>query len=373
MKPEWFFILISKRNLGPQKRQNFINKITIMKIQAVSDLLPCDIQNKIFYITCFGIYPGKRLWKWFIFFFLTDFAFKKGEVNASLQKPVIYIDVLVLLNLFVNYLLLLSVNKILRQHGKGGRIFLSALLGGGYSLIILFPQLSPFMLFVQKLFLSFVMVGIAFRFTPLKKIIYKWLLFVGISFLYGGITFALWYFISPIGMIYQNGVAYYPISALSLALFTIAAYFIFWFLENIWQKRVPQKQQIDLAIACNGKEVYLHGLIDTGHKTSDLMTGLPVVICEKEAVFELIPQKLIPFFDSLEPTEDPLWQSRLRVIPLHSVVGKGALPAFRPDRFTLFFEDGTKAEKTVLIAVTDQPIGNGEVEAILSDTLLSQF
>ncbi len=256
-----------------------------------------------------------------------------------MQKTVIYIDVLVLLNLFVNYLLLLSVNRILRRKRKEFRLFLSALLGGLCSLTILLPRLSPLLLLSEKLLLSFLMVGIAFGFRPPRRLIYQWILFFGISFLYGGITFALWYFVSPGGMIYQNGVAYYPISALALALFTIAAYLIFWLLENLWQKRVPQKQQATLRIDCNGSEVLLHGL------------G--------------------PFFDTMEPVDDPLWQKRLRVVPLNSVVGKGVLPAFRPDRFTLAADGGKEMEKQVLIAVTDQPISGGEVEAIISDTLLS--
>ncbi len=288
-----------------------------------------------------------------------------------MQKTVIYIDVLVLLNLFVNYLLLLSVNRILRRKRKELRLFLSALLGGLCSLTILLPRLSPLLLLSEKLLLSFLMVGIAFGFRPPRRLIYQWILFFGISFLYGGITFALWYFVSPGGMIYQNGVAYYPISALALALFTIAAYLIFWLLENLWQKRVPQKQQATLRIDCNGSEVLLRGLVDTGHKTSDLMTGLPVVVCEKEAVSRLLPQKLRSFFDTMEPVDDPLWQKRLRVVPLNSVVGKGVLPAFRPDRFTLAADGGKEMEKQVLIAVTDQPISGGEVEAIISDTLLS--
>ncbi len=288
-----------------------------------------------------------------------------------MPKPVLYIDVLVLLNLFVNDLLLMSVGKILHQKKKGWRMFLSALFGGLCSLTILLPQMVPLVLFAEKVVLSFLMVGIAFGFTPLKRLWYKWLLFFGVSFLYGGITFALWYFVSPAGMIYQNGVAYYPISALTLALFTIAAYLIFWLLENLWQKRVPQRQQVGLMISCNGKDVLLRALVDTGHKTSDLMSGLPVVVCEKGAVLNLFPKRLIPFFDNMEPVEDPLWETRLRVIPLHSVVGKGALPAFRPDRFALVSEGGKEIEKQVLIAVTDQPISNGDVEAIISDTLLS--
>ena len=165
-----------------------------------------------------------------------------------MPKPVLYIDVLVLLNLFVNDLLLMSVGKILHQKKKGWRMFLSALFGGLCSLTILLPQMVPLVLFAEKVVLSFLMVGIAFGFTPLKRLWYKWLLFFGVSFLYGGITFALWYFVSPAGMIYQNGVAYYPISALTLALFTIAAYLIFWLLENLWQKRVPQRQQVGLMI-----------------------------------------------------------------------------------------------------------------------------
>ena len=52
----------------------------------------------------------------------------------------IYIDILVCLNVIVNYFLLLASGKFLSRPYKRWRILLGAFLGGLYSLYILLPQ-----------------------------------------------------------------------------------------------------------------------------------------------------------------------------------------------------------------------------------------
>ena len=55
---------------------------------------------------------------------------------------VVYVDVLVALNIFVTYFLLLCTRGLLRKTVKRRRLAFGAVLGGLYSLIIFVPELS---------------------------------------------------------------------------------------------------------------------------------------------------------------------------------------------------------------------------------------
>ena len=58
------------------------------------------------------------------------------------MKQTIYIDVLISINLFINYFLLLSVAKILTLKPERKRIILSSFIGSLYSLVILLPSIN---------------------------------------------------------------------------------------------------------------------------------------------------------------------------------------------------------------------------------------
>ena len=74
----------------------------------------------------------------------------KQTFGGGRLSQVVYVDVLFTLNLFVNYLLLLSGACLLREKAKRWRLLLGAALGAVYSLIIFAPEL-PNLLF-SKLF-----------------------------------------------------------------------------------------------------------------------------------------------------------------------------------------------------------------------------
>ena len=74
----------------------------------------------------------------------------------------IYVDVLLGLNLFINYFLLLAVSKFLSWEGKRKRFFLAALIGALYSLTILLPELPDILSLIFKLLIAGVLIRIAF-------------------------------------------------------------------------------------------------------------------------------------------------------------------------------------------------------------------
>ena len=96
----------------------------------------------------------------------------------SLER-IIYLDILLALNLFVNYFILLSVAKFLYLKIKRLKLILGALVGAVFSLYIFLPEQSlVFSLFI-KILMAIIIIGSSFGFKNpkfLKKSIIEELL-----------------------------------------------------------------------------------------------------------------------------------------------------------------------------------------------------
>ena len=158
--------------------------------------------------------------------------------EAVFIANVIYLDVLVAVNLFVTYFLLLSTALLLHQKPKRWRMVLSALAGGASSLVIFLDDLHWLVPVLIKIALGVLLVIIAFPWKGKGVFIKTALLFIAVNFLFAGIMMALWFFVSPVDMYYRNGVVYFNISALTLAVSTVVAYLIVRLIGWIIDRRV---------------------------------------------------------------------------------------------------------------------------------------
>ena len=118
----------------------------------------------------------------------------------------IYIDILVCLNVIVNYFLLLASGKFLSRPYKRWRILLGAFLGGLYSLYILLPQLAQWFTILVELAMAATITLTAFG---RKGILKTCSCFFAMSFLFAGSMFLLWKTAAPKNLIINNGVVYF--------------------------------------------------------------------------------------------------------------------------------------------------------------------
>ena len=128
----------------------------------------------------------------------------------------IYIDVLILVNLLVNYFLLLTVRGFLHVPVKRGRVFLGALAGAAGSLVIFLPQPHWSAALFFRLAISAVMVLACFfpvnlrMFGKLLGLLYL------ASFGFAGFMLALWAMGQSSGLLMNNGILYLPVSPMLL-------------------------------------------------------------------------------------------------------------------------------------------------------------
>ena len=125
----------------------------------------------------------------------------------------IYIDIIFLENLFMNYIIIYATGIIVKAPIKIIRTFLASGIVGVYAILSYMSMLEICSNLFLKIALSVVMVYIAFN-PKNKKIFFKQLMiFYLTSFTFGGVAFALLYFVSPQKILMEKGVLIgtYPI------------------------------------------------------------------------------------------------------------------------------------------------------------------
>lgn len=109
----------------------------------------------------------------------------------------IYIDVIFLENLFMNYIILFATGIILKLQMKSLRILISSIIGSIYAIIVYTSTMEIYSNILLKILLSIAMVYLAFNSRNVKQCLKQLIIFYLTSFTFGGVAFALLYFIKP--------------------------------------------------------------------------------------------------------------------------------------------------------------------------------
>ena len=268
---------------------------------------------------------------------------------------IIYIDILLILNLFVDYFLLLSCSILLKFNIKKKRLIAGALVGSAFSLLILLPSLNVFLNLIVKILSGLILVLVTFGYKKKQLFIKTFLIFFTENLIFVGVMFFLWIFISPPGMFWKNGVTYIAISPFVVVVGSLMAYAFTCVINFIMAKRVDYKKIYSIRIEFNKKFVFLKALYDSGNCLVEPFSGKPVCICEYEK------------FGSVSDVEHSNFRKFIKLIPTDTVSGCGLLPAFSPESFYVFSPQASKQQLDCYVAVTTKKISDGEYSAIIGD------
>ena len=137
----------------------------------------------------------------------------------------IYLDVLIVLNIYVNYFLLRATAKFTHTPLKTIRCIISSVIGSLFSLTILLPAGNFLIPLAIKLGAAVVIVGMAFGIKDKKHTLKLILYFYIVNFIFGGVVMLLYITFKPSFMAFNNSYFYVDFSLLSLVIFTAVAYF----------------------------------------------------------------------------------------------------------------------------------------------------
>ena len=294
------------------------------------------------------------------------------------MKQTIYIDVLISINLFINYFLLLSVAKILNLKVIRKRLVLASFVGAVYSLIIFLPKINSIFSLVIKLVMSASIVILAFRWVNIRLFSKIIMIFYGINFLFGGFIFCLWYFITPSGIFINNNMIYLNLSPTFLIFTTFASYIIIRLFDRFCGHKNGILTDHEVLIEFKNKSIILKGKVDTGNNLREPFSGLPVVVAQYKFIEKILPESIKEYFCvcnmMMNSQEKILYDIQkfkdFRLIPFKTVSGSGLLPAFKSDYIKILTSNNQSIKKEAYIAVCKEKIFNDEYHALINPDLV---
>ncbi len=286
------------------------------------------------------------------------------------MNQVIYVDVLLLINLLVNYFLLLASNSILHTQPNRFRILVASAVGSVYSLIIFVPDLNVFVSIVLRIVCSTIMVFITFKINSIKTFFRSFCCFFLSNFAFAGIMLGVWLAFKPNGMVYKNGAVYFDIDALVLTISAVVCYIIVCIISSFLKRKAPDSHIVNLTIYYNGTSVNGTALFDTGNTLKEPFSSFPVIVCERTFVEKLLP---VWFDINIKDTSLIKGGNQIRFVSYKSVGGEGLLPAFKADLVAVY--DGGKIFElsTVYIAVYSKTLSGGEYNALIGNLFFEMY
>lgn len=250
------------------------------------------------------------------------------------MKTVIYIDVLVGLNIYLTWFLLLASGHF--AGGSPGRLRqgAAALLGGVSAVVILFPELPFWAMSLYKLLTAAVIVAAAGGYRSLRAYLRRLFCFFAANFIFAGFMIALWLIFTPPRLVIRNGTVYYHISAVTLGISTVLAYGAARLLSLFFARRTGGKEIFAAEVTEGGRRVSFLIFTDTGNRLEG-PGGLPVVVCGRAALKRLLPPEEVEALLSPEKLARAggSFPARVRPIPCRTVTGEKLLWGFEPEGF----------------------------------------
>lgn len=208
-----------------------------------------------------------------------------------------------------------------------------------------------------KILLSVCMVYIAYNPRDIKRLLKQLILFYLTSFTFGGVAFALLYFVKPQNILIKNGVLVgtYPLkivltgAIIGFIIITIA-------FKSIKKKLTKKDMFCNITIEFEGRFKTLRAMIDTGNLLKEPLSGNPVVVIEKQELIDVVPIKILEVTEKIVAGQYDLnlseYASRFRVIPFTSL-GKenGLLLGLKIDNLHFEYDEQEKIVKNVIVGI----------------------
>ena len=293
----------------------------------------------------------------------------------------IYIDVVLIENLLMNYIILFATAVILKLKVKHIRLILSSLIGAIYTIIAYISTFKIYSNILLKFILSLIMLYIAFNPKSLKKLLKNTLIFYLTSFVFGGAAFALIYIVKPQELLKNNGLIINSNSLKVIFVSAIIAFVISIIGFKIVKSKISAKDMYCyIKIKLNCKSIETKAMIDTGNFLKEPITNTPVIVVEHTLLYDCMPKEILNHIENIlggDFSEIPdeireEYISKLKVIPFSSL-GKqnGMLLGIKAEEVIVKSEDEERRRDNVIIGIYNQSLTKrGEYRALLGIELI---
>jgi len=281
----------------------------------------------------------------------------------------VYIDIIFMENLFMNCIILLCTGIITKTKINLIRIFLASTIGSIYAVLLYIQDLYILSNLSFKIALSILIIYIAFNPKTIKNFFKQLIVFYLTSFTFAGSSLALVYLLKNEILVLEG----YPIK-LILTGGIVGAVIVIIAFKNIKNNISKNDMICNLKIVQELKKVNMKAIIDTGNFLKDPITKMPVVVVEKQKLYEIIPKQILDNIQNIIDGEEDIdeYISKIRLIPFSSL-GKenGMLVGIKVDSIFINYCEKEICVDDVIIGIYNGDLSkNGKYHALIGLEIL---
>lgn len=301
------------------------------------------------------------------------------------QVPVVYIDVVFLVNIVMDAMLLWTTGWLMKRKLRFRRILLGALLGATYALLLFVPSLSLLTTWPGKAVVSVVLVYVALPRKNMLDLARLVVVYYFVSFVFAGAAIAIGFAVP--GESLHNGIAVsgkgimFATSGETLALMVAVPLCVFGMQRMIQHIRKVQRQGqflCSVEALFDDMTIRFKGLLDSGNQLYDPVSRRPVSFVDMDVLLPVLPnevqERLCSGEDIMSAVAAMATSQKFTLVPFQGASGRGLTIALKPSAIRLVTSKGSFVEVTEpnLLAVYPGHLsGDDSFQAILHMDLMN--
>ncbi len=247
----------------------------------------------------------------------------------------VYVDLILILNIWLDFLILLSVSLILKRYASIKKIFLASVIGS-FSTFLLFFKISSIKLILYKLIISLFINLIAFKAKSFKYVLENIIYFYLVSTILAGFIYLI-----------RDKLNINDFAHNFLFLIIVSPFILYFYYKKTAKVNNYYKNLYNVSLSFKGKKYNFVAFLDTGNKLYDQYKKRPIVlIYTKEIEFDYKKGILVPY---------------------KTASGDGLIKCMIADKIVI---DNKTERENVVFGLVDNKFDLGEVNMILHSDLI---
>ena len=285
----------------------------------------------------------------------------------------VYVDILLVSNFLVDFLLLSLLARVGGRGTQGGwRRVAAAAAGSLFSLSIFLPPLPHEDLgqLLLQVACCMLMVRLGFAWGGWRRFCKECVLLLAVSCGLFAALSLLKLFYAGTGMFVFHNAVYFHVRPPAFVLCLCGAYAFVWLIDRLLRAAAPAQRLCQVQLQVCGQCKELTGFVDSGNALVEPFSGAPVVVCDEGVAAQLLDWELLEAVHQLLRGRTDLPAApQIRQIPFSTISQNGLLPAVKGEWMVLRPQgEGTEYwVEEFYLAVSEQPLGDGSWKLLVGE------
>lgn len=203
----------------------------------------------------------------------------------------VYLDVIFVENFIMNLVIILSEAAVLNSLNRFSKKIIASLVLSIFYIVTLFYPIISF----WQVCIGLLIIKLSFNPHTIKALIKQTVLFYFISFVFGGLSFAMVNLLNNGSVTILDGVLVGNFSVFKVFLCGVLGAFMVFIFLNKKQKHIFK----EIIVGVKQNEAKFKVLLDTGNLLKEPYTGKSVIIVEKDVLKDVLSEDIILNFQNI--------------------------------------------------------------------------